>query len=513
MVPLKRWNRPILVALAVIVAVFGAFELVERTVFRGADPQVSRYLHMARGVGTSLLVAMVLVLYFVGRAVPSLPLRGDEVPAVEGREGEAVLFRRNRWLVRMRWLIVALLTVVVLLFGFVAGTIAADCRVPLLTATIALGVVNAVFERLVRGRVSPARVLWIQMAGDLVFLSVIVHYTGGIENPLVWFYSLHMVLAGILLERPPAFGIAALACALIVGLTILEGTQILAHHGFPLYSPSNAGHVAQDMRIGGFVALALCLLIVMTMILTISVRDSLRESERDLLRAYKMAAIGRLSAGVAHEINNPLGVASARIKLLLEKADELGIRDRTLSDLGVADRQLDRVSAIVRGMLAYARPISANQQPLDLTRVVRDVVTGVHPKGGLHDVRIEEHLSDGPLMIQGNSSQIAQIVVNLLMNALEAMPGGGVARVSTWQENGSAVLEIADTGVGIPPDVQAKMFEPFFTTKSDQGGTGLGLAIVDGSVAAHHGKIEVDSAPGQGTTFTVRFPASKGGAQ
>jgi signal transduction histidine kinase len=237
----------------------------------------------------------------------------------------------------------------------------------------------------------------------------------------------------------------------------------------------------------------------------------LRDSRMQLQRQEKLASLGVLSAGVAHEIRNPLTAVKARL-FTLRKA--VGQDPSAAEDVAVINEEVDRLERIVRTFLRLARPpdpVLADVDPLEMLRHVRDLVAPQWAKTG---VRIE--LDESPVLrVRADRDQIGQALLNLVQNAAEAMPGGGViqlrARADGTRQPGSRApavqLEVSDNGPGITTEVQARLFDPFFTTKS--GGTGLGLALTARIMEKHGGSIHFDTAPGRGTTFALLLPAAK----
>ena len=231
-------------------------------------------------------------------------------------------------------------------------------------------------------------------------------------------------------------------------------------------------------------------------------------TERHLLaeeihRSERMAAIGQLSAGLAHELRNPLASMSGSIQLLAE-SPTLDLDDRRLMDIVL--RETDRLDTLVDDFLRYARPRPLRPIPFDLADTIRASAALLGKSLGGKSASISLSLPDS-LTVEADQDQLHQVVWNLLTNAAAALGDEAEGKIGvSLKDNGDGTLTLAvsDTGCGIPPDTLGKIFTPFFTTK--QRGTGLGLAIVHGIVKAHGGKIDVHSAPGQGTCFTIVLP-------
>ncbi|MDE2491089.1 MAG: PAS domain S-box protein [Elusimicrobia bacterium] len=236
------------------------------------------------------------------------------------------------------------------------------------------------------------------------------------------------------------------------------------------------------------------------------VTDRLQMQTR-MRQSEKLSAVGQLAAGVAHEINNPLGVILGFAQGMahgLKAGDPLELPIRSI------ERESLRCKTLVQDLLTFARTSKSEKEPLEFNPAVEQAVALAAAQAKMSRVKVETALEPGLPRILGNKNQIQQIVVNLAKNAIDAMPDGGTLTVRTRLQPASPQawvrLEVADTGTGIPPDLKQRIFEPFFTTKPVGQGTGLGLSLVNEIVRKHSGDLEVESGPG-GTTFIVRFPA------
>jgi two-component system, NtrC family, sensor kinase len=230
---------------------------------------------------------------------------------------------------------------------------------------------------------------------------------------------------------------------------------------------------------------------------------ALKSIQDQLVQTEKLAGIGRLAAGVAHEINNPLTGILTNSSLMLEDLPE---EDPRRDDLKVIVDETLRCRKIVKGLLDFARQSPPQKQLVSLNGVIEDVITLVRNQANFRNIRIDLKLDQSVPQIFADRDQIRQVVLNIVLNAADAMPGGGEfnIRSSSYAEDGFIELSFRDTGEGIPADVKEKLFEPFVTTK--KSGTGLGLSIAYGIIERHKGKIAVESAAGKGTTFRIILP-------
>jgi len=227
--------------------------------------------------------------------------------------------------------------------------------------------------------------------------------------------------------------------------------------------------------------------------------------ERSARQGEKMAAVGTLAAGVAHELNNPIGIICSRIELMLLDAESQPVHEELRRDLEVLHRHAQRVARIVLGLLSFARQAPAEQGPVDLNRVVEDTLLLVDKQIAREGIAIVRRLAPGLPAVWGDANALQQVVMNLVTNAREALGSRGEVAIETEPRAGSVRLTVRDNGPGISQETRARIFDPFFTTKPR--GTGLGLSISYGIVCDHRGTIEVESQPGQGTAFVVTFPS------
>jgi two-component system, NtrC family, sensor kinase len=239
--------------------------------------------------------------------------------------------------------------------------------------------------------------------------------------------------------------------------------------------------------------------------------DELQENQEQLLQSRKIAAIGTLTSGIAHELNNPINNIVLTAETLKEDFCELSPEEA----LGLIEdilTQSDRAAEIVKDLLDFSRSERPELEPIAISSLLNDTLKLVKNQLMLAAVELEtEFPSDLPL-VSGDRKSLRQAFLNLFINAIQAMPKGGTLSVRTSVPDGQSwvKVDVVDTGVGIPPENLPRLFEPFFTTKEVGRGTGLGLAVTYSILKKHGGRIEVHSTPGEGSTFTVSLPVSTG---
>jgi two-component system NtrC family sensor kinase len=221
-------------------------------------------------------------------------------------------------------------------------------------------------------------------------------------------------------------------------------------------------------------------------------------------RSEKLASLGRLAAGVAHEINNPLTGVLTFAHLMREKSN---MDDQDREDLDLIIRETTRAAEIVRGLLDFARERATIKEPLSINDVVQRTIRLIRNQKLYDRIEIREELSNDLPDVEGDMNQLQQVMLNLALNGCEAMPQGGVLTIYTQVVDDRVLLRISDTGCGIPRELYDKIFEPFFTTKPVGKGTGLGLSVTYGIVQQHGGTLEFESEENLGTTFLITLPA------
>lgn len=223
--------------------------------------------------------------------------------------------------------------------------------------------------------------------------------------------------------------------------------------------------------------------------------------ERMVHQSEKLASLGQLAAGIAHEINNPLTNISLNTEILLKKVDDAQIKEK-LEEIG---DQVGTAASIIRGLLDFSRQIEPEVKAIDINKVLAKTLNMLSFQ--LKDIDVIKDFGPHTPKIKADAGQLQQVFVNMLVNSIQAMPRGGALQISTRLEDSHVIVGISDTGHGIPEEHLGKVFDPFFTTRDGIRGTGLGLSICYGIIEEHGGDIEVKSMPGKGTTFTIKLPA------
>jgi two-component system NtrC family sensor kinase len=235
--------------------------------------------------------------------------------------------------------------------------------------------------------------------------------------------------------------------------------------------------------------------------------DELTIRQQQILQSRKMAAVGTLTSGIAHELNNPLNNISLTAETLLDDFEDTDEeqKKKLLEDIFT---QVQRASATVRNLLDFTRKDHPVFTPVSIRDLLEASVKLVGNELALAGVEVELDVPVDLPRVNGNPRNLEQVFLNLFLNAMEAMPDGGTLGIRATHADGSVRVAVRDTGSGISPEHLDKIFEPFFTTKEAGEGTGLGLSVSYSIVEKHGGRLEVESQAGQGTTFTVTLPAA-----
>lgn len=361
------------------------------------------------------------------------------------------------------------------------------------------------WKETLKGRDTLLALAWSHLLLDLACLTFLVLLTGGLKSPLLGFFTFHMVFASLLLPRSMAFAGASLAM-----LMLAMGLWATAQ--WP-------DELAERLRMVGWM-LMLLMIVWLTNGITRALRRqrrrlvdqnrrirgmsrTLRRQQQGMIQQEKMAAAGRMAAGVAHEIANPLASMDGLLQLMERRPEKL-----RPEALGTLREQINRINQIVRRMTTFAHPGDGQWQMASLNEVAEKALEVVQFDPRLKRVAVERHLGADLPAVRMLTDAMQQVIINLVINAVDAMEETAHPRLIVRSRvcGEECHLEIVDNGPGIDPEHRKRLFEPFFTTKPPGKGTGLGLSISYTLIRTHGGRILVDSPPGQGACFSVCLP-------
>ncbi len=238
----------------------------------------------------------------------------------------------------------------------------------------------------------------------------------------------------------------------------------------------------------------------------------LKDDQDRLIQAERLSSVGQLAASVAHEVNNPLSGVLTYTQLLIKRIQgDRFSKERALHDLSLMESELTRVTKLVRNLLDFSRQSAPTMVETDLNDVLSRTLELAAYSAKTSKIELVKELDPALPKLMADPNQLQQVFTNLVVNAIQAMPSGGKLSVRTSLESGLLKAEVEDTGCGISPDNMRRLFTPFFSTKKDAKGVGLGLATSYGIVQRHHGRIDVQSTEGKGSTFAVCLPIRQHG--
>jgi two-component system NtrC family sensor kinase len=233
------------------------------------------------------------------------------------------------------------------------------------------------------------------------------------------------------------------------------------------------------------------------------IERELQKMQEALLQSEKLAAMGRLTSQIAHELNNPIYGIMNTLELLKTEIPPESKRRRIL-ELSLSETQ--RLAEMLRNMLSFSKPEEEKRRPVKINELVEGILLMMEKQMKEANIKMETHFDDGIPEVMASTNQMRQVLLNMFKNAKEAMPKGGTLIIRTSRENNKVLIHIQDTGVGIPEEIRNRIFEAFFTTKQKVKGVGLGLSVCYGIIKDHGGEIKVESEEGIGTTFTISLP-------
>jgi len=234
--------------------------------------------------------------------------------------------------------------------------------------------------------------------------------------------------------------------------------------------------------------------------------EQLQKLNEQLIRTEKLAAMGTLAAGVAHEVNNPLASISSLIQIMQSNS---GSDEKTGDNLRLISTQIQRISQVTRDMMDFARVRPSAKNPVNINEILEVSLRLASFDKTFQKLRLKKIFDDDLPEVYADSDQMQQVFLNLLLNARDAMPDGGAISIKTFKQENEIIIELEDSGIGIGNNDRKKIFDPFFTTKPAGKGTGLGLAVCYGIITAHNGKIEVFSNENGGTSFSICLPVNE----
>ena len=366
---------------------------------------------------------------------------------------------------------------------------------------------------------SDARIVILDL--DFTILEANLPYLEAVGKPRAEVIGAHCYELTHGLSAPCSISQPELGCPLVETLQTGKSAHVIHEHLFPDGRAMYCNMVTYPLKNqDGKVTRIIEMWRDITRELSQRVENRVKSLKADLQRLVqedRMISLGKLVASSVHEINNPIQGLLTFSRLMENSLQEGKPTKKSLEafkgHLALMSGELERIGKIVSGLLSFSRQSESGWNPVDVDEVLEQVLQLTRHKMDIQNIRCERKVSKPPLMINGDLHQLQQCFLNLVFNALEAMPHGGLLSVRSGRDSSSGfvTVEISDTGCGIAEEHLGHIYDPFFTTKVAGQGTGLGLSIVHGIVKTHQGDIQVESRPGKGTTFVLSFPPAPEG--
>ncbi len=429
---------------------------------------------------------------------------------------------RIDWFIRLRWFAAA----GVLVFA-VFGRHLLQLRfslMPFVLISLGIGLYNLVF--LVLSRRDPRQGAWgagefaaLQVALDLLVLTVLMHFGGGIENPFAFYYLFHIIIAAILLSPWKVALLVLYASICIAGLAAAELTRLLPHRHVEGLLPVE---LYNNWKLVLVSVLAMVSALCVTAFLASSIAGRLHERERELEQANAvLAEQDRLKSEyvmrVAHDLAGPAGMVTSCLKLVT-KGLAGPVSERVLDIVQRAERKGEYLGHLIKDLLSLSRIKAAKDMPkagVELVEIIDQVFEDLQSRAAEKDVTLARKLPDTLPEVYGNAVAIQELLSNLATNAVKYTHLGGRVEITALNSSHEVLVEVRDDGVGIPADALPHIFEEFYRADNVKAeaveGTGLGLAIVSHILKAHGGRIWVESDEGKGTTFAFTLPVVRNG--
>ena len=439
------------------------------------------------------------------------------------------------WLIRLRWLAAAGVALVVWLAPRLLDLHLAQFPLYAITAGLALyNLVLWVSARHLPGVMADRAVFWftnLQVSVDLVFLTALLHFAGGIENPFVCYYVFHIVIASILLDRQVAYFQVAIAITLLTSLAGLEAIGLLTHYHIGGLSTEE---IYDNPREVAAVLFVIGTMLAFTAFMATSITARLRDREGQIvdLSASLQARATELEQTyqslrqleqeksdymhrAAHHLRSPLAAVESMLAIVAEGRTG-PVAEKPLEMIQRSRERIHSMLDLAHDLLVLSRAreasAEAKREPVDLGQLLAAMEADL--RGQAVAARVSLALSTDPNLrpVSGVPESLTELLENLVTNAIKYTPAGGRVTVSLKGIGGGVVVQVSDTGIGIPKEEQARVFEDFYRAgnarEATKDGTGLGLSIVQAIAAAHGAEVQLDSEPGRGATFRVRFPSA-----
>jgi signal transduction histidine kinase len=409
-----------------------------------------------------------------------------------------------RWFVHLRW-VACILVFLATWLAWMLDVIVHP--LPLILVAAGMLLCNALFWLYQRanwpGQANVDRHISLQILCDIVALTLLLYFSDLTRNPFLFYFVLPMIIAGMYLRGRTPYLFGLLVTVLVGGLMLLEYSAWIPNFPLHFFSGDSSPPIIGGYVLMRFVAFASTLWV--TLYFARAIRAYVDRAHEEIRQQEKMVGIGQLVAGIGHQIANPLDGVQNCLRVVGERVRD----DPRLADyVQMMEEALDRIEKTTKRVQSFARPRGIELTDTSVNSAVEATLQLLGPKH-TEGITICKKLDEVP-PVRGDPYTLQEVLFNLCMNAISAMPNGGTLTVRTVTlgphdetNPGDVAIVVTDTGVGIPRNQLEKIFEPFHTTRADSGGTGLGLALCRMLISEMDGRIHVQSVLNEGTTFTV----------
>jgi signal transduction histidine kinase len=420
-----------------------------------------------------------------------------------------------RWFIYLRYIALFTTTVILIVSYFVFQILSEKQFLYLLLISAGVGISNFIFSK-VAGKISHSKHLVIQMLCDILFITLLLYFSGWAENPFFVIYVFHAIISGMIFDKKTSLFISAIIWAILTLISFMIYFGVIPH--FELFGTKIFTKL--EFVLGFILAVGVLLFVssYFTSFLTQVLKEKIKTEKElylEVLRYSRLATVGEISAQIIHNISTPLTVVFGKISLLYEKLKKIQNSQVKSEDMEKIKKEIEGVKEETEKIINNTRKFSdiaryeeRKEEKFNINDIVEKILKLTAFIAEKENVKVLQETSDVP-KVKGNPDEIEQVIMNLITNAIDAMQNSKekILRIRTYKKDDFVVCEVQDTGSGIPENLKDKIFTPFFTTK--KSGTGIGLSSSKRIIKKYRGEILFESEEGKGTRFFVMLPAQK----
>jgi len=419
-----------------------------------------------------------------------------------------------RWFIYLRY-IAFFTTTIILLASYLVFRILSDEQfLYLLLISVGVGISNLIFSKIIN-KISHSKHLIIQMFCDILFITLLLYFSGWAENPFFVIYVFHAIISGIIFDKKTSLSISAIIWIISSFVSFMIYSGVIPH--FELFGTRILTKLEFILGFISAVGVLLFASSYFTSFLTQVLKEKIKtekELHLEILRYSRLATVGEISAQIIHNISTPLTVVFGKISILSEKLKKIQNNQAISDDIEKIKKEIESVKEETEKIINNTRKFSqiaryeTREEKFKINDIVEKIIKLTSFIAEKEKVKVIREISDVP-KVKGNPDEIEQVIMNLITNAIDAMQSSKekILKIRTYRKGDFVVCEVQDTGPGIPENIKDKIFTPFFTTKKT--GTGIGLSSSKRIIKKYGGEILFESEEGKGTRFFVMLPVQK----